>query len=235
MNQEEFRTFLKRGGRSPGAIKRILRYVEEFEDFLSEHCNGKNLGEAELEDLDQFVNELERKPKVSAKGHLWGLAYYFEYSSSEEMRHLADQLREQRIVRTPFPLRDFRDVNPDHIEKLAAAGIRNVNQMLNKGKTHQDRVSLSEKTGVPLDSILELVKLSDLARLPGVKGIRARLYVDAGVDTLEKMAQWDPEKLREMIVAFVERTGFEGIATLPAEARYTVHKAKELPRIVVYE
>ena len=235
MNEEEFRGFLKRGGRSQSAIRRIVNYVRDFEVFLAEQCNGKNLQDAELEDLDQFVSWLEREPKVSAKGHLWGLAYYFEYTSNEEIRHLAGQLRAQRIIRTPFPLRDFRDVNPDHIEKLAAAGIRNVNQMLNKGKTHQDRVSLSQKTSVPLDSILELVKLSDLARIPGVKGIRSRLYVDAGVDTLEKMAHWDPEELREMIVAFVERTGFEGVATLLAEARYAVHKAKELPRIVVYE
>jgi hypothetical protein len=55
------------------------------------------------------------------------------------------------------------------------------------------------------------------------------------VDTIEKMAQWDPVELREMIVEFVERTGFEGIATLPAEARFTVQKAKEMPIIVEYE
>jgi len=78
------------------------------------------------------------------------------------------------------------------------------------------------------------VKLSDLARIPGVKGIRARLYYDAGVDTIEKMAQWDPQELRTMIVQFVEQTGFDGVATLPAETRFTVKQAKKLPRIVEY-
>ena len=84
------------------------------------------------------------------------------------------------------------------------------------------------------DVILELVKLSDLARIPGVKGVRARLYCDAGVDTMEKMAEWRPEELRQMVDEFVERTGFEGIAPLPAEARFTVAQAKRLPKIVEY-
>jgi len=78
------------------------------------------------------------------------------------------------------------------------------------------------------------VKLSDLARITGVKGIRARLYYDAGVDTVEKMAKWDAEKLREMLVSFVERTRFDGIAPLPKEAEFTVKTAKKLPKVVEY-
>ncbi|MDH5596160.1 MAG: DUF4332 domain-containing protein, partial [Candidatus Bathyarchaeota archaeon] len=81
---------------------------------------------------------------------------------------------------------------------------------------------------------LEFVKLSDLARILGIKGIRARLYFDAGVDTVEKMAEWNPKELRGMLIEFVERTGFDGIATLPKEAEFSVKKAKRLPRIVEY-
>jgi hypothetical protein len=235
MNEEGFHNYLKKGGRSQSAINRVMRYVSDFEAFLSEERNGKSLDQAELDDLEHFVAWIEKEPKASAKGHLWGLAYYYDYNSNNEMRHLAGVLREQRIKRTPFPLHEFRGVNPTYAEKLAAVGIKNVNQMLKKGRTLEDRKELSEKTGIPLEAILEFVKLSDLSRIPGVKGTRARLYVDAGVDTIEKMAQWDPGELREMIVEFVERTGFEGIATLPAEARSAVRKAKEMPRIVEYE
>ena len=87
---------------------------------------------------------------------------------------------------------------------------------------------------MPLEAIEELVKLSDLARIPGIKGVRARLYHDAGVDTMEKLAEWEPEALRAMLAEFVERTGFEGIAVLPAEARSAVRQARRLPRVVVY-
>ncbi len=60
--------------------------------------------------------------------------------------------------------------------------------MLLAGQTEEKRVALAKQLGIPAQDILELVKLSDLARLPRVKGIRARLYYDAGVDNVEKMA-----------------------------------------------
>ncbi len=44
-----------------------------------------------------------------------------------------------------------------------------------------------------------------------------------------------PEDLRLMARAHVERTGFSGVPTLPAEARFTVQTARELPKIVTYE
>jgi len=120
------------------------------------------------------------------------------------------------------------------VEKLKAIGIRNAEQMLKTGKTPKKRQELSEKTGIPAQAILELVKLSDLTRIFGVKSIRARLYYDAGVDTVEKMATWNPDKLRTMLTDFVQKTGFHGIAPLPKEAEFTVKEAKRLPRIVEY-
>ena len=232
MNNKSFQNFLKKGGRSKSAIERSVRFVKDFEDYLDEHRGGKALQDANVEDLEGFVNWIEREPKASAKTHLWALRYYFDFTSNEDLHYLAGVLREERIQRTAFLLKDFRGVDLDDIEKLAAAGIKNVDQMLKKGRTPQNRKELSEKTGVSQETILEFVKLSDLARIPGVKGIRARLYVDAGVDTIEKLARWDPEAFWKMIVEFVERTGFEGIATLPAEARSAVAKAKKLPKIL---
>jgi hypothetical protein len=37
------------------------------------------------------------------------------------------------------------------------------------------------------------------------------------IDTPQKMAKWKPDDMREILVEFVERTGFEGIAPLPKE------------------
>jgi hypothetical protein len=234
VDEAGFERFLRRGGRSPSATTRCIRYVHVFEQFLQANRDGKTLEKADSTDLELFVASIESEPKASAKTHLWALRYYYEYTSNAEMRSLAGSMREQRIKRTPFPLSGFRGVEPEYADKLASAGIRNVSQMLEAGRMPQDRVALAEETGVPLDAILEYVKLSDLARIPGTKGVRARLYYDAGVDTLEKMAEWDPVELRTMVSGFVERTGFDGIAPLPKEAASAVATAKHLPRIVEY-
>ncbi|MHA2369107.1 MAG: DUF4332 domain-containing protein [Candidatus Hodarchaeales archaeon] len=227
MDEAGFRTFLKKSRRSQSAIERCILFTRGFEDYLSEHKEGKPLGKAAPEDLRSFVRWGEAE-KENINGYLWGLRYYYEYHSNEEMRWLAGQLREQRIKRTPVALKELRGVPMEYIEKLASIGIRNVKQLLAAGQTEPEQKALAEKSGVPPEAIEEFVKLSDLTRIPGIKGIRARLYYDAGVTNLEQMAQWDPEELRAMLVEFIERTKFEGLAPWPSEARYSVETAKKL-------
>jgi hypothetical protein len=104
--------------------------------------------------------------------------------------------------------------------------------MLAAGRTQADRETLARRAGIPEAVALELAKLSDLARIPRVKGIRSRLYYDVGVDSLEQLAHWEPEALRLMAADFAQRIGFEGLAPLPAEVRSTVAYAKKLPKVV---
>jgi hypothetical protein len=166
-----------------------------------------------------------------------GLAMYFNFTGHPDLASYLYSIREAGTAkaRQAFRLQDFQDVNQDHISRLKEAGIANTEEMIEAGKTPKARQRLAEQTGVPLDFILEMVKLSDLSRLDGVKGIRARLYYDAGVDTLEKLARWEAEELRLMLVDFVRRTGFKGIAPLPKEVQGTIARAKKLPKIIEYD
>lgn len=150
------------------------------------------------------------------------------------MEKHASDLRQARIKRKPFALHEFRGVNQSYIVKLEAAGIKSVEEMLAAGKTPQSRQALADRTGVPPQSILEFVKLSDLARIPGLKSIRARLYYESGVDTVEKLAGWEPYALQDMLAYYVEKSGFERLAPLPKEVQHAVGTARKLPLIVDY-
>src|SRR5512138_2209677 len=75
----------------------------------------------------------------------------------------------------PFKLKDFHGVDPQLVATLAAHGIKTADQMLSASCSKGGRLALARMTDLPEQAILELVQLSDLARLPGVKGIRARL------------------------------------------------------------
>ena len=136
--------------------------------------------------------------------------------------------------RNPFKLKLFLGVDPNVIIALDLIGIRNSDQMLAAGRTPGQRSTLAMETGIPESAILELVKLSDLARLPGVKGIRARLYYNAGIDSVENMAGWEPEALRQVTTAYVEQSGFEGLPPLPKEVSSTIANAKRLPKILEF-
>ena len=65
-----------------------------------------------------------------------------------------------------------------------------------------------------------------------MKGTRARLYFEAGIDSVEKIASLEPEEIRELVVDYVDQSGFEGVPTLAKEAVYTVEKARKLPKMV---
>jgi hypothetical protein len=139
-------------------------------------------------------------------------------------------LREKK--HNPFKLRDFRGVKPEFIARLAVRNIKTTAQILATGATREKRALLAADTGIPQEALLELVRLSDLARLPGVKGIRARLYHDAGVDSVEKMAGWEPEALLIWMEQYVVQTGFTGTPPLPKEVSSTIANARKLPALV---
>jgi hypothetical protein len=234
MDEDGFRSYLYKGGRSTSAVNRCLQYISEFEEFLSKTKTGVNLDNAQEDDLVDFVSMLDAKPKSKSKSYLWAIRYYFDYASNDEMCILAASLREERIERKPFVLKHFRGVDSGYLDTLAKEGIININQMLTAGVAKKDRQNLANSTGIPEQIIMEMVKLSDLARIPGVKGVRARLYYDAGIDTVEAIAKLKPEELCEIVGEYIAETGFDGIPTLLAEAKFTVAKAKELPLIVEY-
>lgn len=236
MDEDGFQRFLKRGGRKPHTVSNVVSIVRAYEAYLGKFRKGLSIDRATPDDLEAYTQWYEVEEGESAKRELWGIQYYYRFIDNKVMARRTSELREARTQKTrkAFRLKEFRGVNPEVIGKLEECGIRDVEQMRNRGRTLNQRVILAEESVVPVESILELVKLSDLARLPGVRGIRARLYYDAGVDTLEKMAQWDPEELRIMLIDFVEKTGFDGIAPLPKEAASSVKVAQELPKLIEF-
>jgi hypothetical protein len=235
-DREGLRKFLKKGGKSHRVINAAIAHVEKFERCLKEQKSGKELDKARPEDLDAFILWIEKDEDLAAKKYMLAIRYLYEFVPNDEMALLASFRWNERMARSgaPLKLKEFRGVNAADLTKLEHAEIRNVKEMIGAGQTPTKRKELSAKTGVPVATILELVKLSDLARIQGVKGIRARLYYDAGVDTMEKMAKWDPMKFREMLTGFIEKTRFNGISPLPKEAKFTVEMARRMPKIVEY-
>jgi len=231
---DEFRSFLRKKGKKNHVADGLIKRCSIFEGFLHDK-QMHSMDVASKEDIQAFFDSI-RDRRVDVNNCLRAISLYYGFKSKPELSAMASKLRKQRLLsaRKPFALRDFRGVTPEHVNRLASVGVKNAEQMLAVGKTQVDRQRLSEKTGIPVEAVLELVKLADLSRIEGVKSIRARLYYDAGVDTVEKMAKWNPDELRAYLVCFVRKTGFEGIAPLPKEAKFTVAMARKMPKTVEY-
>ncbi len=227
MNEQVFLTFLKRNKKSERTILRYLACVRNFEAYLVQ--KGKTLDDCQPDDLRQGAqSEVGR-----SFNDFLGIAAYYEFTGNEQMWLTAHELFSAENF-DAFALKEFLGVNMDHIERLKRRGITTAKHMLEAGRTPADRAMLALETGIPGNAILELVKLSDQARIGGHRRARTRLYHEAGFDTLDKIAAVEPEKLRQKLAEFIEKSGFEGIAPTPKEAAHSVALARHLPRLVVY-
>ncbi len=230
----KFRNFLKRKGKKEHVVDGLIKFCDNFELFLQNNRDTtfENTSEEDITEFMEFANANNLK----IKQYLRSIALYFKFIGETELCKFAGQQREKKISknRTIFKLRDFKGIDQDHIKLLEKFGIINVNQMIENGKTGDLRKRLSKKTGIPLEKILEFVKLSDLSRLGAVKSIRARLYFDSGLDTIIKISKYNPEEIIKITQDFIERNDFNGIAPLPKKAQNLVETAKKIKRIVEY-
>jgi hypothetical protein len=227
-----FRQSLKRAGKKRHVVDGLVGQVRAFEAYLA----GERHVEVEAATEQDIRDYAESVPQTEVKKRMRGLVLYYGFVGNGLLARVAGDIRERETAKTrrAFRLGEFRGVSPQDVARLEAIGIVTVEHMLAAGATPNARRQLAEQTGVPAQAILELVKLSDLSRLGAVRSVRARLYYDAGLDTPGKFKEWEPDALRRMLLEFVERTGFDGIAPLPKELRNAIAKARQLPQVVQY-
>ena len=233
MREEEFRKFLKREGKKTEVIDRNVASVTRYVEFLKKE-GGKNLDSATKDDIISYVIEIEKKQKKSAKGALYVLMNYYKFTEESEMLSFVARLREERTkkARRVFPIKEFYKVNTEYVQKLASVGVKNVEQMLEAGKTKQQRKKLSEELNIPEEAILELVELSDITRLGYVRKKLARLYHNAGFDSPTKVAAFEANELYEHFEKYVKESGWEGMIPNPKDLENNISNAKKLKEIV---
>ena len=89
---------------------------------------------------------------------------------------------------------------------------------------------------MPDDVLLELIKLSDLARAPFVGPVYARLFFEAGADTIEKLAGTLPAELLARLHAVNDEQKLTK-AALPssiAEMEAFLEIVKMIPKAIEY-
>jgi len=205
--------------------EKAIKEVARLEGFLA--LRSKGLETTTIIDLEEYLEE--RTMSTVALLDVHGLGRYFKYLGNDAVVQAIAELRLRYT--TPFKLNGLLDVDPAHIAALESMGIRTNNQLLRRGTTTKARAQLAQDAGIPKQAMEKIARLSDLVRMRGVRAIRAKLYFDMGIQTVVQMAQWSPQELVKAAQEYVEHSDYEGIATLPKEARFTVDLANRLPQL----
>ncbi len=129
---------------------------------------------------------------------------------------------------------DIQGVGEVYAEKLIAAGINTVDQLLEKGATAKGRKALEEETGISGKLILTWVNHADLFRIKGVGPQFSELLEAAGVDTVKEFAHRNAENLAEKMLEVNEAKHLTKRVPTVVEIQRFIDQAKELEPKVTY-
>ena len=133
-----------------------------------------------------------------------------------------------------YKIIDIEGVGEAYAEKLTAAGIVKVEDLLAKCAAPKGRAELAEATGISDKLILRWTNHADLFRIKGVGPQFAELLEAAGVDTVKEFRHRVPENLQPKL----EETNAEKhlVRRVPSlkEVVKMVEQAKALEPIMTY-
>ena len=133
-----------------------------------------------------------------------------------------------------YKIIDIQGIGPVYAEKLVAAGIETVDQLLVKGADAKGRKALEEQTGIRHDLILTWVNHADLFRIKGVGPQFSELLEAAGVDTVKELAHRNAANLEKTMIEVNEKEHRTKRVPTAGELQKMIDQAKELPAVVTY-
>ena len=129
---------------------------------------------------------------------------------------------------------EIEGIGGKYAKKLVKAGIKTVEDLLEKGATKKGRNELAKLTGLSEKLILTWVNHADLFRVKGIGKQYAELLEVAGVDTVVELSKRNPENLLDAMVKTNEKKHLVRALPYLKQVKKWVEQAKKLPRKVSY-
>ena len=133
-----------------------------------------------------------------------------------------------------YKIIDIQGVGDVYAQKLTAAGIITVDDILAKGKTPKGRKELEEETGISGKLILTWVNHADLFRVKGIGPQFSELLEAAGVDTVKELKTRRADNLVAKMKEVNEAKHLTKVVPTEAQLQAMIDQAKELEPMVTY-
>ena len=133
-----------------------------------------------------------------------------------------------------YKIIDIEGVGDVYAEKLIAAGINKVSELLDKCAAPKGRQALAEATGISEKLILKWTNHADLFRINGVGPQFAELLEAAGVDTVKEFRHRVAENLQPKLEETNAAKNICNRVPAVSEIQKMINQAKELEPKVTY-
>ena len=133
-----------------------------------------------------------------------------------------------------YKIIDIEGIGDVYAEKLIAAGINKVNELLEKCAAPKGRKALAEETGISEKLILKWTNHADLFRINGVGPQFAELLEAAGVDTVKEFRHRVAENLQPKLEETNAAKNICNRVPAVSEIQKMIDQAKELEPKMTY-
>ncbi|MEM7413176.1 MAG: DUF4332 domain-containing protein [Myxococcota bacterium] len=131
-------------------------------------------------------------------------------------------------------IEEIEGIGPAYAEKLAAAGIKDTDGLLEKCCDKKGRKATAETTGVSESQLLKWANMADLFRIKGVGSEYAELLECSGVDTVKELATRNAANLAAKMAEVNEEKNLTRRVPNEAAATDWVEQAKGLPAKITH-
>ena len=129
---------------------------------------------------------------------------------------------------------EIEGIGPAYQEKLALAGVKTVEGLLEAGASKAGRKKIAEESGLDESRILVWVNMADLFRIKGVASQFAELLKAAGVDTVKELRNRNAENLHAKLVEVQEEKKITRSVPALSQVEDFIEQAKKLEPLVTY-
>jgi hypothetical protein len=163
------------------------------QQILQEHLDERFacLAQQGITNLAQLQTALKTKAAAQALAKATGLSVDYLTVLRREVNSYQPQ---------PIDLKEFPGVKPVVVRRLQQIGIKTTAQLFSHVLTRKDRRAFAQQNQIEDDDLLELTRLTDVARAKWVGPKFARLLIESDYDTMEKIAQANVEEFHASLV-----------------------------------
>lgn len=141
---------------------------------------------------------------------------------------------EQEVeIITSYALTEIKGLAHAFVDKLKELNIQSTEDILRVASNRKNRETISKRTGLSERSILRLVHISDLCRIPSINPENIALLELLAINTLADLLKFKPLELYNKIQQNRIKINQQGIMFLPTKSQVTrwLEEAAQLPPI----
>jgi hypothetical protein len=178
-----------------------------------------------IENLEQLQRALKTKSAIQSFAEVTGLPVDYLTILRREVNSSQPK---------PIDLKDFPGIDSGDIGKLQAIGIKNTEQLFPYVLTPQNRDELAQRTQIAVEDIMELTRLTDVARAKWVGPKFARLLIESAYNTVRKIAQSNAEELYFDLVRVNKERGIYQGKFGAEDMRQWIDSVQDVPQVIQY-